>query len=139
MLQAIYVLLDAADRRVLAQLNLNIAQYAVIQLLDGDPGWHLTDLSERLLLDKSTVTRLIDRMEQAGFVQRVADPGDRRVQRVVLTADGQRCRDAVRIVHEEAVEHHFAQLDPHEQRCLSNLLAKVHACLEYESGLKRYA
>ncbi|MFV9504422.1 MAG: MarR family winged helix-turn-helix transcriptional regulator [Oscillochloridaceae bacterium umkhey_bin13] len=125
MLHDIYVLLDDGDRRVLRNFNLSTSQYAVLLLLDTEHGWRLTDLSERLLFDKSTVTRLIDRLEQARLVRRIADPSDRRVQRVVLTASGERQRNEVRAAHEQSVERRMAVLDYDEQRCLNTLLHKL--------------
>ncbi|GAB4439636.1 MAG: MarR family transcriptional regulator [Chloroflexi bacterium OHK40] len=125
MIHDIYVLMDDGDRRVLRPFNLSTSQYALLQLLDGEAGWRLTDLSERLLLDKSTVTRLIDRLEQAELVRRIADPSDRRVQRVLLTVAGQRQRDAAREAHERSLERRLSVLEPEEQRHLSTLLAKL--------------
>jgi len=130
MIHDIYVLLDDGDRQVLRAFNLSTSQYAVLQLLDTAEGWRLTDLSERLLVDKSTITRIIDRLEQAALVQRVSDPGDRRVQRVVLTAEGLTQRDVARRAHDHSVERRMAVLDTREQRSLHELLDKLRAGLQ---------
>lgn len=130
MIHDIYVLLDDGDRRVLRAFNLNTSQYAVLRLLDIDEGWRLTDLSERLLFDKSTITRIIDRLEQSNLVQRVADATDRRVQRVVLTATGLAQREVARAAHERSVERRMAVLDTSEQHCLRQLLDKLRSGLE---------
>lgn len=133
MIYDIYVLLDDGDRRVLRAFNLNTSQYNVLMLLDAEHGWRLTDLSERLLFDKSTVTRIIDRLEQMDLVQRIADPGDRRVQRVLLTSQGASVRDDAHAAHERSMEQRLAVLDAEEQRCLRTLLAKLRDGLQ--SGL----
>lgn len=130
MIHDIYVLLDDGDRRVLRAFNLNTSQFAVLRLLDTEEGWRLTDLSERLLFDKSTITRIIDRLEQAKLVQRVADPADRRVQRVLLTPAGLTQREVARDAHERSVERRMAVLDSSEQRCLRQLLDKLRSGLE---------
>lgn len=130
MISDIYVLLDDGDRRVLRQFNLNTSQYSVLQLLDTDRGWRLTDLSERLLFDKSTVTRIIDRLEQMALVHRRAEPGDRRVQRVVLTDQGLALRERAQAAHERSMEHRMAVLAPEEQHSLYGLLAKLRAGLQ---------
>ena len=51
--------------------------------------------------DPSNVTGLIDRVERRGLVERVADPGDRRVKLLSLTAAGRRVRDEI---HRELTE-----------------------------------
>ena len=130
MIHDIYVLLDDGDRRVLREFNLNTSQFAVLRLLDTDGGWRLTDLSERLLFDKSTITRIIDRLEQSNLVQRIADAADRRVQRVVLTPAGLAQREVALAAHERSVERRMAVLDSSEQHCLHQLLDKLRSGLE---------
>lgn len=134
MIYDIYVLLDDGDRRVLRTFNLNTSQYNVLMLLDAERGWRLTDLSERLLFDKSTVTRIIDRLEQMGLVRRIADPGDRRVQRVLLTPPGVSLREEAHAAHERSLEQRLAVLDPEEQHRLHTLLGKLREGLQ--SGLR---
>ena len=130
MFHDIYVMLDDGDRRVLRAFGLNASQYAVLLLLDGANGWRLTDLSERLLLDKSTVTRLVDRLEQAGLLRRIADRADRRVQRVLLTERGVEQRERAQAAHERSLRRRFAALDPDEQRQLCRLLGKLREGLQ---------
>lgn len=132
MIHDIYVLLDDGDRRLLREFNLSTSQFAVLLLLDADDGWRLTDLSERLLFDKSTITRIIDRLEQAGMVRRIADPADRRVQRVVLTVAGLEQRNLARAAHERSLERRMAVLDADEQRSLCALLTKLRDGLQAE-------
>lgn len=52
-------------------------------------------LSERLLVDKSNITGLIDRMEKAGFVRRVPVPEDRRCYHLELTETGNNVYECV--------------------------------------------
>lgn len=125
MFHDIYVLLDDGDRRVLRAFNLSPSQFAVLLLLDGEAGWRLTDLSERLLVDKSTITRIVDRLESAELVRREADPDDRRVQRVVLTGQGRERRDRARAAHERSIERRMGALDTDEQRQLLALLTRL--------------
>lgn len=125
MFHDIYVLLDDGDRRVLRAFNLSPSQFAVLLLMDGEASWRLTDLSERLLVDKSTITRIVDRLESAGLVRREADPDDRRVQRVVLTGQGRKTRDRARAAHERSIERRMGALDPDEQRQLLALLTRL--------------
>jgi DNA-binding MarR family transcriptional regulator len=130
MIHDIFVLLDDGDRGLLRSFDLSTSQYAVLLLLDAGQGWRLTDLSERLLFDKSTVTRIIDRLEQALLVRRIADPADRRVQRVILTPQGQLRRDEARAAHERSIARRMDVLNPDEQRQLGALLVKLRRGLQ---------
>ncbi len=103
MIHNIYVQLDDGDRRVLRDFNLTNSQYTTLMLLDTDKEQRLIDLSEKMLVARSTITRLIDQMENMGLVQRMPDPSDRRAQLVHLTPAGCECRERARSAHEESL------------------------------------
>ena len=58
-------------------------------------GQTITELGERVNLEKSTMTGLIDRMARAGLVTRESDPADRRVLRIWLTERGKKVQTGV--------------------------------------------
>lgn len=114
MIQEVYVLLDDGDRRVLRQFQLNPTQYAALLLLAEHNGVRLSDLSEYLLIDKSSTTRLVDRLSALGLVERIADASDRRVQRIVLTRQGREHLGVVRSAFTESVRRRWSTLDSTE-------------------------
>lgn len=132
MIHDIYVRLDDGDRRLLRRFELSTSQYAALRILDDDQGLRLTDIGGMLLLDKSTVTRMIDRLEQLGLVRRLADPIDRRVLRVVLTTHGLAVRVAASDAHERSLARRMQALSDDEQRQLYTLLEKLCAGLRSE-------
>lgn len=125
MIQEVYVLLDDGDRRVLRQFQLNPTQYAALLLLAEQNGVRLSDLSEHLLIDKSSTTRLVDRLSALGLVERVADASDRRVQRIVLTRQGREHLGMVRSAFTESVRRRWSTLDSTEHETLIRLLLKL--------------
>jgi DNA-binding MarR family transcriptional regulator len=125
----IYVLLDDGDRRVLEVTNLTPLEFAVLQRMDHDRGRRLTDVGAELLCVKSTITRLVDRLEEAGLVQRTPDPDDRRAQRVILTPHGDEVRATAIALHDAAVERRMSLLAPAEQEILMDLLTKLRSGL----------
>jgi DNA-binding MarR family transcriptional regulator len=127
--QHIYVLLDDGDGRVLNGHGLSRTQFRLLLQLGNEGGQRLTTLSERLLLNKSTITRVVDQLEDAGLVQRAADPGDRRAQRVILTPEGKTQRQQAASDHLESLERRMETLTEAERIQLQNLLAKLRACL----------
>lgn len=125
----IYVLLDDGDRRVLEVTNLTPLEFAVLQRMDLTQGRRLTDVGGELLCVKSTITRLVDRLEEAGLVLRTPDPDDRRAQRVLLTERGDEVRRSAIALHDAAVERRLGLLSADEQGQLVDLLAKLRSGL----------
>jgi MarR family transcriptional regulator, transcriptional regulator for hemolysin len=72
------------DRRV-RDLGMTQAQWRAIAHLSREEGINQTTLAERLEIKPITLTRLIDRMQAAGWVRREADASDRRAQKLYLT------------------------------------------------------
>ena len=129
-LQAIYVLIDDADRRTMGGFGLNLSQYRVLDLLDIEDGQRLTTLSQRLLLAKSTITRIIDQLESDGLVRRGIDADDRRAQRVCLTDSGAALLVRAREVYKEGIESRLGGIfSPEEQERFTALLLKLHDSL----------
>ena len=89
-------LLMKEARRVLKPYGLTEAHFNILMLLEHqceDEQINQTELGRMLLVNRSNVTGLIDRMEQAGLVIRMPDAEDRRVHQVKLTEKG---RDVLR-------------------------------------------
>jgi DNA-binding MarR family transcriptional regulator len=77
------------SQRLFRPHGLTAAQYNVMNLLaDRQPGMSQRELGDALVVDRSNVTGLLDRMEKAGWVRREDDPADRRVYRISLTPSG---------------------------------------------------
>ncbi|MEJ3747380.1 MarR family winged helix-turn-helix transcriptional regulator [Actinomycetes bacterium KLBMP 9797] len=98
------------------------AARALLQL-DPDRPMPARDLAQLLGCDRSNVTALIDRLEQAGLVERRIDPADRRLKTLVVTADGQRIRARVEQVSSDA--RLLSGLDDDELRTLHDLVWKI--------------
>lgn len=129
LLHDVHTLLDDADRRVLQDLDLSPFEFAVLQQLDAHEGRRLTDLGTVLLVVKSTITRVVDRLERAGLVYRTSDPEDRRAQRLTLTSRGVQVRAHAADAHRVAVERHMGTLSRAERHQLQLLLTKLRASL----------
>jgi MarR family transcriptional regulator, transcriptional regulator for hemolysin len=71
------------DRRV-AHLNLTRAQWRALKCIHRAPGLSQKDLAEELDMEAIAIGRVIDRLQKSGFVERRADPADRRVWRLHL-------------------------------------------------------
>lgn len=69
-------------------LNVTPVQYAALQAIADAPNVDQRTLARTIGFDTSTIGGVIDRLEGRALVQRNADPDDRRVRRLTLTAAG---------------------------------------------------
>src|SRR5580704_6084124 len=67
------------------QFGVTYAQWVVLARLDRFEGLKQSELAEMLDLQPITLTRLLDRLDQAGMIERRFDPSDRRAKRLYLT------------------------------------------------------
>ncbi|MGI8927068.1 MAG: MarR family winged helix-turn-helix transcriptional regulator [Tepidiformaceae bacterium] len=100
-----------------------------VQEAGGRP--RMQELARRVLLSKSGVTRLVDRMAAAGLVAREPCPDDRRGAFVTLTAAGRARLRGAAPVHGRGIAEHFATaLTEREAAALEAAMGKVLAGLE---------
>ncbi len=94
------------------------------RLSDAAPaGLRMQELEELALFTRGGLTRLVDRIEAAGLVEREPVPDDRRGVRVVLTADGRQRYAAALARHREVIERAFGQrLTPAQHRAIADAL-----------------
>jgi DNA-binding MarR family transcriptional regulator len=81
-------------------------------------------LADALHCDASNITWLVDRLEERGYVERRADPNDRRVRTIVLTESGEHVREQLHARLYEAPPE-FARLSKHELGTLLQMLRRV--------------
>ncbi len=83
-------LLFKLSDRFFSRYGISASQFAVLMTINevGEEGLSQQELSERLVVNKSNVTGLIDRLEKKGYVARKSRPGDRRYYRIVLGSKG---------------------------------------------------
>jgi DNA-binding MarR family transcriptional regulator len=100
-------------------------QLTVLKMLEGVGDLSLSELSERIRAQNSTVTGIIDRMEQAGLVARVRSTEDRRVVKIKLTERGGRIARSIAVEPMEVFRGALEGLSPAEVRDLLRILTKV--------------
>jgi DNA-binding MarR family transcriptional regulator len=108
--------------------GLPLTWYDVLAQLEMSPEGRLTmkELARSVLLSKSGITRLIDRMERAGMIERAACPADRRVVYAEVTPAGKALFQKAAPVHLRGIEWHFSgHLTGEEARIMRAGLDKV--------------
>ena len=126
-LETAYALIDILDAELQAEGEITLGWYDVLVHLEGaEDGLRMNELAGRILLSKSGLTRVIDRMEEAGLVRRERPPDDRRVVQVSITSAGLETLQAARAVHRRGIKEHFIQhLDERALVALAHALENV--------------
>jgi DNA-binding MarR family transcriptional regulator len=116
------------EAELLAEQDLPLASYDVLLQLAESPDRRLrmTELADRVLLSRSGLTRLVDRLEKDALVQRAACPGDARVTHAVLTEAGLARLRAAAPTHLRGIaEHVTGRLTPDEVAELTRLMTTL--------------
>ncbi len=117
-----------ASRVFCARWDLSPSQFNVLNLIWDQPaGLTQIELSRQLLMHRSNVTGLIDRLEERGLVARQDTPDDRRAYRIVLTEAGRRLMREILPCYYQAAEQVWGSRSARGARELVEGLAQVSA------------
>jgi DNA-binding MarR family transcriptional regulator len=109
LLRAHAALTKALDAELEAAHGLALSSYEVLTYLDDADGrrMRMCDLASTALLSRSGLTRLVDRLERDGLIERASCRDDARGAYAVLTEAGVAKVQAARTTHLEGVREHF--------------------------------
>lgn len=119
---------EVLGRELREQEDLPLTWYDVLVQLSEAPDnrRRMQELADAVLLSKSGLTRLIDRMERAGLVRRTECPTDRRGTLAELTDAGYERLAATAPTHLAGVRRHFTDLlDDEEAAVLARALSRI--------------
>jgi len=128
LLEAHSVLVSRLDEELKREHDLPLTSYEVLMMLvDADQHrLRMSELADRLLLSRSGITRLVDRLERQGFVERQPCLDDGRGYYAVLTATGRRKVEAARPTHLAGVREHFlSHVSEAERKTLARVWGRV--------------
>lgn len=112
------------DRRV-RKLGFTRTQWLVLRWVMEQPGVSQSELAEMLEVEKATAGRLIDRLEEFGWLERRPDEADRRIKRIFLTELGGKIHRQVKPIAEGMVEEELSGLSKGERNALADLLLNI--------------
>jgi DNA-binding MarR family transcriptional regulator len=113
-------------------LGLYRGQPSMLRALWGEDGMTHSELAEQLDRCPATITKMVQRMEKAGFVQRRSDPSDERLSRVYLTPAGRAVRSAVEAIWMALEGQMLLGFSEAETSALRSLLTRVCRNIEAE-------
>lgn len=117
-----------ASRVFFARWDLSPSQFNVLNLLfDLREGCSQIELSRRLIMHRSNVTGLVDRLEARGLLERRANPTDRRAFNVALTHAGRKLIQQINPHYYAAAETVWEQMPVERANALVAELAGISA------------
>jgi DNA-binding MarR family transcriptional regulator len=128
LLRAHAELTRALDAELTEAHDLPLSSYEVLLFLADSPGgrMRMSELAESVLLSRSGLTRLVDRLERQGLLERVECPEDARGLFAVITDEGRRVFGEARRTHLAGVRALFLRHFSREELSrLGNLLERV--------------
>jgi DNA-binding MarR family transcriptional regulator len=109
----------------LAGIGLHPGQEQLLLALYEEDGMHQARLAEVLGIEAPTVTKMLQRLEAAGFVERTAHPSDGRALCVHLTPAGSALRRDVRRIWSTVNRQALKGLSDRQQSTLRTTLASI--------------
>jgi DNA-binding MarR family transcriptional regulator len=121
-------------RKLRERFDVTLAQFDLMAELDraGEPKT-MSEISEMLMVSNGNVTGVADRLSQAGLLERLADPEDRRVYRLALTPLGRARFREMALAHEGWLAELLADLDGDALRGLQQHLKTLKDALKERS------
>jgi DNA-binding MarR family transcriptional regulator len=124
----VYLLAKAYQRahgnfkRRLQPFGLTPVQHLIMEVLWEEEGLSAGDIGKRLLLDNATLSGVLDRMAEAGWVRKQPDPGDKRIMRVYGTERAIALKTSLQAEREAANEDVLQPLRIEEKILLRRML-----------------
>ncbi|MEI7855965.1 MAG: MarR family transcriptional regulator [Methanomicrobiales archaeon] len=109
----------------LRPLGLSAGQIPVLMLLYNEQNITQETLVRHYQIDKGTIARAVKKLEDAGFIRRITDPGNRRAVRLFLTEKGELVAPVLRRINREWEEQVCSGLSKMEKETLTTLMRTV--------------
>lgn len=119
--------LHQLEEELEAATDLPLAWFEILIQLEGNCGsMCMSDLADVLVVSRSGITRIIGRMEAAGYVRRHIPPENRRTTLALLTKEGRKACEQAKPVHWEGVRRHFTDhLTKSDLEALRRIMSKI--------------
>lgn len=135
LLKQTFILLDDGDRRLFGRYNLSPTRYYALLHISESPGLSSSELSDRLLCDKSNVTRIVKGLESSGYIIRKPHETDGRTLRLYLTSQGKEICTDVSVAHQAYNEMRLSCITEISQGNLLENLSLLNDSLQNELSM----
>ena len=119
---------QAVEKQVIKNIRsfgLNLTEFAVLELLYHKGDQPIQKIGQKVLLASSSITYVVDKLEEKGLLQRKPCATDRRVIYASLTDDGKKLLDKIFPKHQEAMTEIMGGLTDEEKKWMIQYLKKL--------------
>jgi len=120
-----YRALNEEVNKVIQQRGLNPTEFAVLELLYHKGDQPLQQIGGKILLASGSITYVVDKLEQKGYLRRNGCPKDRRVTYAQITDEGRTLIEEIFPEHSQRINELMDVLSPEEKQTAIDLLKKV--------------
>ena len=120
--------LESVKKQVVKDIkryDLNLTEFAVLELLYHKGEQPIQIIGKKVLLASSSITYVVDKLEEKGLLERIACPNDRRVIYGRLTEKGQELMKEIFPQHEKAMAQIFSSLSKEEKVQAIELVKRI--------------
>lgn len=107
------------------KMGLALPTMGMMMIINEAGAMNQISLGEQMKIDKATMVKLLDSLEDGGYVRRKNDPNDRRVKLVELTAKGRTALPKMMKMREKCEDEFLAPLTKSEEAELRRLILKL--------------
>ncbi|NBC26825.1 MAG: MarR family transcriptional regulator [Bacteroidetes bacterium] len=118
--------------RHLAEADLTVSQFGVLEVLHHLGPLNQRAIGEKLLKSGGNITMVVDNLEKCGHVKRKKDPNDRRAVLIHLTREGESFIEDFFPKHLEKIKEEFSVLSEEEKKTLAELCKKLGTQMQKE-------
>ena len=120
-------LMQKLSDRFFSRFGLTDVQFNILMILKEhrSEGLSQQQLSEHLIVTKSNVVGLIDRLERSGYVTREAHPSDRRFNQIVLSSKGEQLEARIEKLYFKEVDKMMNVLSAQEKRSVIRAMERI--------------
>lgn len=111
-----------------SELNIGLADHeALINIRESGGALRMTDIADKLVLSRGGITKLVDRLEEAGYLRRVPSAEDRRVTMVEITKSGRETVSRSRAIIDDVVLRSWAdRISDDEAKMVVELIRRAY-------------
>ncbi|MEI8175498.1 MAG: MarR family transcriptional regulator [Candidatus Omnitrophota bacterium] len=120
------VLMRRVEKRI-ASLGISTSSFNILMILSSNvgKGCRQEEISQLLLVSRANITGLIDHLVKKGLVKRCADPSDRRVWNIMITAKGEKLLASYLPGHYQEIRERLCFLSVKEKDLYSDFLTRL--------------